>query len=61
MMTGRNGADISPPLASPSWEILMSHRHKGLLYALLKGGVKLEEIKRWKIGEIAGKVGKNAA
>jgi hypothetical protein len=23
--------------------------------------VKLEEIKRWKIGEIAGKVGKNAA
>ena len=39
MMTGRNGAAISPPLASPSWEILMSHRHKGLLYALLKGGV----------------------
>ena len=60
-MTGRNGVVNPPPLATPSWEILMSHRHKGLLYALLKGGVKLEEIKRWKIGEIAGKVGKNAA
>ena len=37
----------------------MSHRHKGLLYALLTGGAKLEEIRRWKIGEIVGKVGKN--
>ena len=38
-------------------EYLMTHRHNGLLYALLKDGVVLEDLRRWKTADIAGKIG----
>lgn len=37
-------------------EYLMTHRHNGLLYSLLKDGVTLGELRRWRNGDIAGKI-----
>lgn len=38
-------------------EYLMTHRHNGLLYELLKDGAVLGDMKRWSMGDIAGKIG----
>lgn len=33
---------------SGQWEYLAYHRHNGLLYRLLKDGVAIDDMKRWK-------------
>lgn len=40
-------------------EFLMPHRHNGLLYSLLKDGVVLEDMRRWKARDIASKIGRS--
>ena len=37
-------------------EYLMTHRHNGLLYGLLKDGVALGELRRWRNDDIARKI-----
>lgn len=40
-------------------EYLMTHRHNGLLYELLKDGAVLGDMRRWKAGDIAGRIGRS--
>ena len=44
-------------LFSGQREYLMTHRHNGLLYTLLKDGVVLDDMRRWKTIDIARKIG----
>lgn len=41
-------------------EYLMSHRHNGLLYGLLKDGASLEEMRRLKPARIRGRYARKA-
>ena len=37
-------------------EYLMNHRHNGLLYAVLKDGPMIDDMRRWKTADIAAKI-----
>ena len=40
-------------------EYLMTHRRNGLLYGLLKDGAVLADMKRWRNGDIASRIGRS--
>lgn len=40
-------------------EYLMFHRHSGLLYGLLKDGMALSDLRRWKVPKISRRTGRS--